>query len=83
MISQITYCRVLALNMNMTKQAERYAVKLDKFDDFYHELKIFHAGQVTGFLNGILFQMGFTKPSKRLIKNLSQELYFRQCDISL
>lgn len=81
-ISQITYCRVLALNSNMKKQAKRYAAKLQKFDDFYYELKIFHTGQATGFLNGILIQMGFPNPSKILVKNLAQELYFKQCDIS-
>jgi len=82
LISKITYCRVLALNSNMPEQAKSYAVKLNKFDDFYHESKIFHAGQSMGFLKGILYQMGFPNPSKKRVKNVANELYFRQCDIS-
>jgi len=80
-ISQITYCGILALNGNMPKQAKRYTAKLEKFDDFYHELKIFHAGQVIGLLKGINYQMGFPNPTNEQVKKLAIELYFRQCDI--
>lgn len=83
LISQITYCRVLALNINMPEQVKRYAIKLEKFDNFYYEYKIFYAGQAVGFFNGILAQMGFSNPSKNQIKNVAQQLYFRQCDIPL
>lgn len=83
LISEITYCLVLLSNVNIPNQADRYTAKLEKFDDSYHELKIFHTGQAIGFLNGILFQMGISNPSNEQLKNLAQELYFIQCDISL
>jgi len=82
LISQITYCRLLAINGGMPEQAKNYAVKLKTFDAFYLELKIFHAGQVIGFLKGINYQKGFLNPTKDQVKKLAIELYFRQCDIT-
>ncbi len=78
-IAKLSDCKILALNSGLTEQVRMYNAELRKFDDFYNKSIIYHAGRSLGFLGGIVYRRGFTNPTRKQIKEIAMELYFRQC----
>ncbi len=82
LISRIAFCRILAINGNMTEQAEKYTKQLTKFDDFYNGYKSHYTSNAIGFLIGVTYQMGFPRPTRKQVKQIATGLYFKNCGIS-
>lgn len=79
MIAKISDCKMLALNSGLTEQVKAYNAELRKFDDFYQELKVYYAGRSLGFLGGVLYQAGFTRPKRKQARKMALKLYAKQC----